>query len=108
MIEDGKTAKRIRREEGVVEVKTAINEKVEAARPAFKESWVEVSHPIPTGSWIEVRDPNLEETWIDGPPSRAPSCGDDHTTHPDVKGVEGKAKFVWGWLIAIGEAAQGR
>lgn len=89
------------------EVKNAINERAEAIRPTLRESWVEVSHPIPTGSWVEVKDPNLQDTWIDGPPSRAPSCGDDNTPLPDLQGIKGKAEFVWGWLKAMGGAIRG-
>lgn len=91
----------------IAEAKTAINEVVEAARPTLKESWVEVSYPIPTGSWVEIRDPNLQDTWIDGPLSRAPSCGDDGTPLPELAEAKGKAKFVWGWLMAMGRGFQG-
>jgi hypothetical protein len=91
----------------IAEVKTAINVVVEAARPTLKESWVEVSYPIPIGSWVEIKDPNLQDPWIDDPPSRAPSCGDDGTPLPELVEAKGKAKFVWGWLMAMGGAVQG-
>lgn len=92
---DGKTANRKTRVARIAGDKAAIKERVEAARPILR------------GSWVEVKDPNSQDIWVDGPPSRAPSCGDDDTPLPGVEGVKGKAEFVWGWLRAMGGTVQG-
>jgi hypothetical protein len=103
---ENKTAGQTTCEGRLAEINTTVNEGVEVARPTLKGFWVEVSHPGLTGSWVEVKDPNLQDTWIDGPPSRAPSCGDDNIPLPDLKGIKGKVEFVLGWLKAMGSAIQ--
>lgn len=105
-IEIGENVERTSRT-NITEDSNPVGDRAEASRSTMEGSWVHVSSPILTGSWMEVVHPGLEEVWIDGSASRAPSCSDDHTRLPDPKAVKDKAKFVWGWLKAMGGAIQG-